>query len=339
MSSLKKGISTVLLSSVLFACGSGGGGGSSSGGGFVNPATCVLPSNVVAITSANAELIASEVVSAIQGVIAFANLDSSFIDLLGTPIVTNPATAPCDMSGSLTVTITDNDMSSTISVNDLISSTFANCVLMPGTVNGLVDATINSTTGANVGSASSIVNWTFSTNGNLNNLNINDSNINAAVSGDTTEVVSFNAAAAQLTSTVTNMMLNLSDNTGQCASVQGAVITSTVTNPVNIPATYTVNVNPAGALLVASTSFSGVVTAETPATPFSGMEALDDDADGEIDEYFAEIDSPDAGVLVITGFMSTATVNIIANNIVRIDVDVDGDNMVDDMIMTSWDAL
>ena len=47
-------------------------------------------------------------------------------------------------------------------------------------------------------------------------------------------------------------------------------------------------------------AFSGAVTVQTT-TEFRGIENLDDNANGAIDEYFVELDSPDSGVLNIYG--------------------------------------
>lgn len=309
MLTLKNGISAILLSSVLFACGSGGGGGdgSSSGGGFIDPATCVLPSNVVAITAANAQSIASEVIGAIQAVLAFADADSAFIEFNDQMIVPNPATVMCDMGGNATITLTDNDMSTDVSMGDLISANFSSCMDTGTTLNGLYSATYTSITEVNAGeagTAASANDWDFIINGNANNLRVNDSNLNAAADGDSTAAVDFTVAGAVLASTATSAALTVADSNGQCASVQNASIVSSAPNVTTNPSTYSAQLNQMGDMIVASTTFSGVVAvpAQAALAAFGGMEDFIDPMIGDYGQLFAALDNPDSGVLVINGF-------------------------------------
>jgi len=345
MQSLKNGISAIFLSSVLFACGSGGGGcgGSSVAGGFIDPATCVLPTNTVTITAANAEAVVSEVKGAIQTILAFANADSAFIELNNVVLPSNPAVVPCDMGGTATITLTGANPPS---MGDQLATVFSNCVDTGDTINGAFTGTyttINEVVAGEAGNVASVNNWDFVITGSSDNLRVNDSNINVAADGDTTANVVFAAAGVDLTSTATNTILTGADNTGQCVSIENANITSTVMNVSTNPATYTVNVNPAAALAVASTELAGVVLAQTPATPFSGMEDLFDAGMGEIDKYFVELDDtmpPTGGVLEITGNMSSITVTAMAGGLVQIDVDEDlGMAGFEATINTTWGAL
>lgn len=315
--------------SLLTACG--GGGGSSR-------VSCTIPINSVAITSTNAETIASEVVSAIQTILALANVNSAFIEFLDEDIIDNPATVACDISGFITVTITDRDRSGTITVGDFISANFSSCALITGTVSGGIQGTINNAVGTDVGSVSSANDWVFNISGDFINLRINDNNISIRINGDGAVNVAFTFATLQLDSTTTTTMATFTTNNDQCGSIQNSDITSLAENATTNPVAYTATVNPAGAMTVASSAFGGAVTAQTT-TEFGGIENLDDSGDGAIDEYFVELDSPDSGVLKIIGLMSTATVNIVANNMVRIDVDENGDEITDQVINTTWDAL
>jgi hypothetical protein len=96
MQSFKHEISGIFLLSLLFAC-SGGGGGGSSAPGFIDPASCVLPSNVLAITTANAELVTSEVIGTIQSVLVFADAAGTFIDFNGGPVSLTPDVFMCHL--------------------------------------------------------------------------------------------------------------------------------------------------------------------------------------------------------------------------------------------------
>ncbi len=344
MQSLRNGITITLLSSFLFACGSGGGGGSdgSSGGGFIDPATCVLPSNVVTITAANAQLITSEVVGAIQSIQAFADASGSFIEFNGSAIAPNPSVFNCQASGTVTITLTDNDMSTTVTAGDLLSSLFSSCDVMPEVINGLFNSSLNTVNGAGAGLAASANNWDFNISGMANNLRINDNNINAAADGDATADVDFTLAGAALASTATSTMLTFSDNTGQCASVQNASIVSSAPNVTSNPSIYTTALNQAGDMVVASTSFSGVVNvpAQLALNSFSGMENYIDPMTGDYGQFFSALDNPDSGVLVINGFNgSSITLTVSMGGNVQIDVDEDGVAGFEATIMTTWAAL
>ncbi len=335
MRSYKSPFILIVFTFTFFACSGGGG---SSGGSSVAPSTCTVPTNTIAITVANAETVASEVVGAVQAILAFANLNGAFIDFLNLPI-SNPTTVVCGSGGNLSLTVTDFDASATITLGDLLSTNFSNCVLMSGSINGIFEALINSASGVGVGSIVATNDWAFNIDGNLVNLSSIDNNINVTADGDVTSNVNFIFAALQLVATATNSAFTFSFAGGQCGSIQNASITSTATNVTTNPSAYFVNVNPSGQVLtVASTRFAGVVTART-VTAFGGMENLDDDMDGEIDEYFSEIDLPDSGVLRIDGLTSSAIVNVMAGGLVRIDVDENGDGVVDQMINTTWTAL
>lgn len=348
MQSLRNGITIILLSLVLVACGSGGGGGGDSvntGGSFIDPATCILPGGgvTVTITAANAEAVVSEVKGAIQTMLSFANANSAFIDLNNVFLPSNPATVPCDMSGTATLTLTGLNP---ISAGDQLATNFSSCADMGITLNGMLTGTYNTITEAVVGEAGNVAsanNWDFNISGVLDNLRGNDSNINLAVEGDSTANVVFTAAGVDLTSTTTNTILTGADNAGECVTIENANIVSTATNVSTNPAAYSVNVNQVAPLIVNSTELAGAVSAQTPAIPFSGMENMFDAGAGEIDKYFVELDDispPTGGVLVILGNTSSITMTAMPGGMVQIDVDEDlGMAGFEATIMTTWGAL
>ncbi len=327
----------LFVSALLFITSCSGGGGGSSA-----PATspCVIPINLVAITAANAENVVSEVVSAIQVALSFANFNALFIEFLNVALVNNPVTVACDISGTATLMVTDADMSGTISVGDSISFSFSNCVLMGGTANGNITATITNTMGANVGNAASATDWSFSISGMLNNFRASDGNISATINGDGTVDVNFTAATVSLDSILTSTSFTFEGSSTQCATVTDTTLNSMADNVTTNPAVYSVTVNPMAPLLtMANSEIGGVVTVQTQ-TAFGGMEDFDDDNDGEIDEYFSELDLPDSGVLIVNGdALSSATVTIMAGGMVQIDVDENGDMIVDQVINTTWNNL
>ncbi|QMU62216.1 MAG: hypothetical protein GKR92_11130 [Gammaproteobacteria bacterium] len=285
----------------------------------------------------------SEVKGAIQIILAFANAGSDLIILNNQVLASNPISIPCDNVGGLsTVALTGLNP---ISMGDQLSVDFANCVDTGTTINGNFTGsytTINELVAGEAGNVASANDWDFVITGSSDNLRVTDGNIDAAADGDTTATVAFAAAGVDLTSTATNSILTFAGSGGECASIENANIVSTAMNVTTNPAMYTVNVNPAAALLVASTEFAGTVTAQTPATPFSGMENLYDVGAVEIDKYFVELDDtspPTGGVLVITGDTSSITMTAMAGGVVQIDVDEDGVAGFEATIMTTWGVL
>ncbi len=304
----------------------------------------MLPTAAVAIIAVNAEAVVSEVKGAIQTVLAFANAGSDFIILNNQVLAANPFISPCEnVGGSSTVTLVGFNP---ISVGDQLSVDFANCLDTGSTINGNFTGTYTAINEIVVGEAGNLANannWDFVITESSDNLRVTDSNIDVAAEGDVTATVAFSAAGVNLTSTATNTMLTFADSGGECASIENANIVSTAMNVTTNPAMYTLNVNPAAALEVASTELAGIVSAQTPATLFSGMEDLYDAGASEIDDYFVELDDispPTAGVLTITGSASNLTVTAMAGGMVQIDVDEDlcmaG---FEATIMTTWDAL
>jgi hypothetical protein len=347
MQSFKKVTTGIILSTVLFSCGSGGGGGSDGGstlgGSFKDPATCVLPANTVAITAANAEAVVSEVKGAIQTILIFANAGSDAILFNNQVLASNPFSVACEnVGGSSTITLAGTNP---ISMGDQLSLDFANCVDTGSTINGnftSILTTVNELVAGEAGNVASGNDWDFVITGTSDNLRVTDSDIDAAADGDVTSTVDFAAAGVDLTSSATNTILVGADNSGECASIENADIVSSAMNVSTNPAMYSVNVNPAAALIVASTELAGVVSAQTPAVPFTGMEDLFDAGAGEIDKYFVELDDaspPTGGVLVITGNTSSITVTAMAGGMVQIDVDEDGIAGFEATIMTTWAAL
>ena len=346
MNTLKNGVSAIFISSMLFACGSGGGGGDDGvrlGGSFKDPATCVLPAGAVAITATNAESVVSEVKGAIQTILAFANASSDLIVLNNVTLASNPETFMCASSGTFAATLTGLNP---ISMGDQLALDFSSCEDTGTTINGVFTAMYNTITEVNLGeagNAASANNWDFNISSTSDNLRVNDNSINVAADGDTTANVVFAAAGVNLTSTATNAILTFAEGNGECASIANANLTSTAMNVTTNPALYTLNVNSAAALSISSTELAGVVTVQTPVTPFSGMEDLFDAGAIEIDDYFVELDDampPSGGVLEITGNASSITVTAMAGGMVQIDVDSDlGMAGFEATINTTWGAL
>ena len=331
----KKLLLTAFLSLTLAACG-GGGGGSGSGASISNP--CIIPQNLAQITALNAEDIVSEVKSATQIVLALANLNTTFIELLDVVLVNNPVTVSCDISGSATVNIIDNDQSGTISVGDLISANFINCVLMGGTASGVLEVTITTASGNGVGSLASLNDWSFVVESNIANLSVSDGNIAAIISGDANNSVRFDFSNLELRLTTQNNQLTF-DGGNQCGSINNVEIMSRVSNVTTDPAAYTLVSNSGQPILVRSSQISGAVDVRPTNSQFSGAENLDDDADGEVDEFYPELDLPMGGTWLISGDNSFADVEVMPGDIVQILVDEDGDRQADATITTTWSAL
>ena len=349
MKKFKKLLIISFISIFMTACGGGGGGGDDGGigiaGGFIDPASCVLPVSLIAITAANAEAVVSEVKGAIQTALAFANANSDLIVLNNLMLPSNPVTLACDTSGSFTTTLTGTNP---ISMNDQLALDFSSCQDTGTTLNGVLTATYNTITevvAGEAGNVSSANDWDFSISSISNDLQVEDSNIDVAADGVMVADIDFNAAGVNLVSTATNTNLTYADRGGECTSIDLIFFVSTAMNVTTNPATYSLSINEpanAGAFTIASTELGGVVAISTNTTPFIGMENLFDAGQGEVDEYFVELDDsspPTSGSLFIQSGTSSATVTAMPGGVVQIDVDIDLDGVIDDTFMTTWAAL
>lgn len=133
---------TVLLASLLSACGGGGGGEAQSP---VTPPVVVTPpasstQTALSITANNAE--AASVLAISNGAIALAAAQMT-VDLAATATSSSTLTKPCGSNGSQTIIFSDNDGNARVSAGDKLVVTYAYCYSKE--LDGIVDGTMSAT--------------------------------------------------------------------------------------------------------------------------------------------------------------------------------------------------
>ena len=335
-------VAAALLAFVVSLIGCGGGGGGDGGG------TVAIPTDPVNITAANAVDVASATLSAVDilsgfnadsiiGIASVAGTDTSsasvrleLADILSAQlkrlqalvpqagaavtiaVAIPPETFDCLVSGTLTVSgdIADPTLS-TLTAGDVITGTFTNCDDGDGLVmSGTVTITIQTFTGDlfvppySLTASFSLTNLSFTQAGETLTLNGT-----ATLAESTQDDIFF-------TSTLSGTSLSFTDSTGDAGTLTNFI--SEGTDDLNT-LEYTLD----GSGTVATVGLAGSVQYATTTT-FRGSG----------DNY------PFEGVLVVTGAdNSTETVTAVDSINITIEVDENGDGIIDQRINTTWDAL
>ncbi len=318
---------------VIASCGGGGGGGSDT----------TLPS-AVSVTTSNAKPISAEILDSaetVQGAAAGpailtavsvspSSADFSYpefvVQQLGriqemsvVPSTLNGAvitatTFDCTISGTWTISGNDADNSGDLTVGDSITLSFSTCVETDVTVNGSMSMTITQLSG-DITNPSAV--YALGVNVTLTNLSVSVSGHVASSSGDMTMVISNDGSG------------------GESFTLSGSSLSSTVSSQTVTLANYLYDfaLSDAGPYTIslqgtlASATIGGSVS-YTTITPFTGNE-------------FVGSGDPTAGELHIVGANgSQAWLTAQPDgSTVLIEVDNDGDNVVDTTITTSWSEL
>jgi len=323
------------------SCSSGGGGG----GGDLDP-----PATGVSINEANAIAVAATAVNSVDTALGVSigtkfvtgvmvnpssnefNYPEFIVSLLNelgnssgqpnnggvTGVVIPATTYPCTDLGGTSGTYTESGNISSppdLNAGDTISVTFTNCVIYGVTLNGTMGMTITQITPLFTG----IPPFTLGINVVLTGFSVNDAGLVITANGDMSILLdedglnnhsmelsgnSLTATAAGDTEILSNYLFDLSGN--------------------DISGDYSIDLQGT----IASTVIGGSVTFVTTTT-FTGND-------------FVGTTEPTAGVLWITTSIDNSQEWLIAQPDginVQIDVDEDGDNIVDATIMTTWTAL
>jgi hypothetical protein len=324
-------------------CGGGGGGGGSDGGGT----TTVVPTSAIPITPANAVEVASATLSATD-ILSDFDADSIFgtasasgssaaapnvrlelADILSdqlerlqalvpqtskevtAAVVVPPTTFACLVSGTLTVSgdIADPTLSA-LTPGDVVTGTYSSCDDGDGVVaSGTLSMTVQAFSGDllmppySVTVAFSLTNFALTESGETGTINGD-----GTLSESTPDDVFF-------TTTFSGTSLSFTDTTGDAGTVSGFTVTGT--DDFN---TLEYTVDSSGTL--ASVDLGGSVQYVTTTT-FEGI----------ADNF------PSTGVMVVTGDNSTETITVVDSINLTIEIDENGDGIVDQTIPTTWDAL
>lgn len=343
MSKQTKGIFSAAVLSLVLGMTSCGGGGGSDGGGT----TTVVPTSPIPITPANAVDVASatlgatdllsdfdtgsifDTASASGSSAASPNVRLELADILSdqlkrlqalvpqtskevTAAVVVPVTTfDCLVSGTLTVSgdIADPTLS-VLTPGDVMTGTFSSCDDGDGVViSGTLSMTVQAFSGDlfvppySVTVAFSLTNFALTESGET--LTING---DGTLSEGTPDDVFF-------TTTLSGTSLSFTESTGDAGTLSNFTLTGT--DDLN---TLEYTLDSSGTL--ASVDLGGSVQYVTTTT-FEGI----------ADNY------PFIGVMVVTGDNSTETITVVDSINLTIEIDENGDGIVDQTIPTTWDAL
>ena len=319
-------LSVFLLAGSLVACGGGGGGG--GGGGS--------SSSPLSINSSNAGQVASEAYGAadlaVTGATSTTDMVTFSVGTASSPtfnlrkfaddylqrmrsrgssqMVTAQAVHdyPYDCeSGNLNDSWNDADNNFVDSAGDSYSTTYNNCVEGGITMNGGVSATLGTLAGDTFGDYQ--ISGSFS----FNNLSISYSGFTVTIDGDMT--YSASRTGSDVSATLQISSLTTADPSGSSAIANATLQYSL--NESTLAYLYTISATLSG------TAIGGQVTVATT-TPFAGTGA----------------GYPESGSMRVTGAGgSSVTVTAIGGASVRLDVDSNGDGVVDSTSTTTWAAL
>ena len=322
------------LGALLAGCGGGGGG---SGGGTA------VPSGAVTLTSDNAQQAAGDAADANEGAVGGGGAGTTLFTGVVTqdsgggtsvaeliraqvlrldrlsgqvalPLATGAVTTvndTCSGGGSFSATWDDADNDGEFSSGDSFTVTFSGCVEDGATLDGGMSLTGFTLTG----DPSVVAPWSLGADVGFDNLSISEGGTSASIDGDVSltadtpdgVAISSRLSGSSLTLAIAGKSLTLSS------------FTFDYTEDLN---TLAFSLSVSGTLQ--STALNGSVTLSTP-TLFTGI---------DINTF------PTAGTLQIDG-ASNSRVSLTATggDSVQLDIDNEGDGIIDDTQFTTWTAL
>jgi len=339
--SFKEGLllSVLFGCSALTACGGGGGGGSGGSGNSSNEAPSQSTRAATSITSANAVAVSGEVDQVNQVMLSARDLSSAF----ASGVVVEPSakhfnvvdfsrkqlervmafepnsvlvatggvvtsTVNCATSGSVTVTLNDNDDNNEFSNGDTAKIVFNNCAESGATSNGSIrftSTTVNGTVGGAGG-------WDVSATVGFVKLRVVEGFITHGING------SMNIAIATtdgniFTSSISGASLSMSQNS------QKSVLTDFAANVTYNNSSLLYNYSSSGT--IDSDQLNGSVTFET-LTPF---------------QQDKNSDFPTSGVMKVTG-ANASSLKLTALDVVNVqlETDADGDGTYETSVNKTW---
>jgi len=331
MSQLKQLIKSgcvLTATGLLVACGGGGGGGGGTAGIAAAAPVVVTPANATQVASAS--LGASDGLSGntagILGAVPAAvgstsSTDVNIVETIIDQVRKAPQTGgsdvsiaavqnidqPCD-SGTLNVSFNDADNSATLTTGDSVSMSANNCTFSGVTMNGSISVSNIVVTGDQVTPPYSLQlslttsGFSVSSGGEVAAIN-GDGTISESTSDGVTFTSSFSGAGIQLTAG------------GETLTLTNYQITN-IENGANDA--YSVDIS--ATISISSLGGSVIVTTDVPLSGVFPFEA-------------------DAGHITCTGDNSSVTITVIDSTSVQLEVDSDGDGIMDDTFPETWANL
>jgi hypothetical protein len=280
------------------------------------------------IVISNAETTSGEVVGSLTQTLMAAEIASQSAEFMGEIITLNPIRYTCDnSSGNILVTVNDLDFSNTISVRDDLLLDYSNCNIDNLTANGNLAISLLDAKGIDIGNFDSGASWLYSISTETNSLVVSRGNETFIVDGEMSITVEFDATAAKLENKITSERLSLVND---ATNIPSDIDISQFINLAAVPSSYTLTID---SLNLSSGTQNGTVSANTLSDTLSGMELL------SLSEHFADLKSPENGMVSISGKNSNAEVSIMPDQSVSIDLDTDGDSISDTVVTSTWSQL
>ncbi len=282
----------------------------------------------IIIVVSNAERVASDVVETLTQTLMVADISSQSAQYINNLNTSSTSIYSCDNnSGSLYASVVDLDNSSTVSKGDDLVLNYKNCAIKDTVANGKLEISINNVDGILIGTYSSGTNWTFNFDVNADLFDVNTNNKTFKISGNLKISLQFNATLVSLITIITSDTLTVESSSKNTLS--NINISQTI-NLATMPSNYSLTVD---SLKLINKLENTVVNAIANSIPFTGLELL------ELNEYFVDLDSPDNGLLILTGKNSSAEVSILQGKLVFIDVDTNSDSVSDKVISSNWTKI
>jgi hypothetical protein len=262
-------------------------------GGFV-------PTGIVIVTPASTA--ASPLATAIHGAVRRG------VEAMRGIQTTSEDTVQCSLGGDITITANIADDSGQLTEGDAVSVLFNGCTEADGTLDGAVDLTVTTVTGA-------LDNPPFSAG--------LDVNVDSVTLTQDTAVLS---AGGTMTATIASESTN-----DRNLVLSGTELTTVVDDETMVLRDFNIDETDNLDTGAYTLDMSGTIDSDTlgtfdfaTTTAFTGLGGA----------------FPDTGVMVISGASATtATITALDNTNVRVDLDTDGDGTADESTDTTWDAL
>jgi hypothetical protein len=282
----------------------------------------------IIIVVSNAEVISNEVVDTLRQTLIVAEIASQSMEYLDDINTHEPIVYPCDnTNGVILVTTSDLYNSNTISIRDDLLLNYSNCSVDNVVMNGGLTISLLDAKGFDIGKFDSGTDWLYIIGAETNSLQVSKGNETFIVDGEMTVTVKFDATIVKLDNNITSGSLSL-DNGSK--NILSDIDISQLINLATVPSSYALVIE---SLRISSSAHNGTVDAATTAGALSGIELLN------MNEYFIDLHSPENGMLSISGKNSNASLSIMPDQSVSIDIDSNGDSISDAVVSSTWSQL
>ncbi|NNC66712.1 MAG: hypothetical protein HKN83_01595 [Gammaproteobacteria bacterium] len=280
------------------------------------------------IVVTNAETANSEVVQSLNQTFAVAEIASQSAQYVNDIYLSDPLSISCNNAeGVIKLMVNDEDHSNRISIGDDLFLSYTNCNVNDMDANGELEITMLDAKGIDIGRFDSGTDWSCDLSVKATSFQVSANNNTFSVNGDLEIALQFNATSAILKSKIVNNSLVLES---EFQRVLSEMEISQFINLAVVPSGYSLSID---SLDLSSNALNGKVSVVTNLVPLSGMEWL------KPSEYFVELQAPESGALYITGKNSNAEVLISSSELVSINIDADGDSILEAEIYSIWPQI